>query len=349
MTNNKNRCSSVLVVTILMLWPAFLWALPGPADAVVPGQQMKLEASIAARDGGRLEVTAADRSKFVVLLSEGTRILERKSNPFRGAKMFRPDQLFTGLQIEVKGRGDSTGALLAEEIRLREDDLWVAQSIHLRVVPVEARLGETEDRVARSEERAKEISGQVDELAAVSNAARGGAKAAQETADAAQQSANAAMDTAQGAKAGVRAANERISSLDEFDVLSEVTVQFKVNSSLLSREAASSLDGVASAAENAKGYIIEVTGYTSADGAPDYNRRLSERRANAVIRHLVENCGIPLRRIVTPFGYGESQPVADNGTRTGRAQNRRVEVRMLISKAHSDKIGVSAGLRAPEN
>jgi flagellar motor protein MotB len=50
------------------------------------------------------------------------------------------------------------------------------------------------------------------------------------------------------------------------------------------------------------------------------------------VRYLVENHNIPLRRIITPFGYGEAKAVADNGTRDGRAENRRVEVKFLISK-----------------
>jgi flagellar motor protein MotB len=51
-----------------------------------------------------------------------------------------------------------------------------------------------------------------------------------------------------------------------------------------------------------------------------------------VIRYLVENHRIPLRRIVTPYGYGESNPVAENNSRAGRAQNRRVEVKLLVNK-----------------
>ena len=59
---------------------------------------------------------------------------------------------------------------------------------------------------------------------------------------------------------------------------------------------------------------------------------LSQRRADAVIRYLVENHQIPLRRIITPYGFGETNPVAENTTREGRAQNRRVEVKLLVSK-----------------
>ena len=59
---------------------------------------------------------------------------------------------------------------------------------------------------------------------------------------------------------------------------------------------------------------------------------LSQRRADNVIRYLVENHQIPLRRIITPYGYGESNPVAENDSRDGRAQNRRVEVKLLVNK-----------------
>jgi OOP family OmpA-OmpF porin len=69
---------------------------------------------------------------------------------------------------------------------------------------------------------------------------------------------------------------------------------------------------------------IEVAGHTDATGADDYNQGLSERRANSVVDYLVSK-GIDRSRL-SAAGYGESQPVADNSTRDGRAQNRRVEL-----------------------
>src|SRR5258706_15403006 len=83
---------------------------------------------------------------------------------------------------------------------------------------------------------------------------------------------------------------------------------------------------------NAKGYVVEVSGFADATGSVARNRALSQRRADAVIRYLVENHQIPLRRIVTPYGFGETNPVADNKTREGRTENRRVEVKVLVSK-----------------
>ncbi len=77
---------------------------------------------------------------------------------------------------------------------------------------------------------------------------------------------------------------------------------------------------------------MEVTGHADATGNTNFNRQLSQRRADAVIRYLVEQHKIPLRRIVTPYGFGSSEPIADNKTRTGRAENRRVEVKILVNK-----------------
>jgi hypothetical protein len=131
---------------------------------------------------------------------------------------------------------------------------------------------------------------------------------------------------------GVRATNDRISALDDYSPQQTAAVNFKVGSAVLSRDARTQLDEIAKQAFNAKGYVIEVSGFASADGSLNLNRRLSERRADAVVRYLAENHRIPLRRIVTPFGYGESQAVADNTTREGRARNRRVEVKVLVNR-----------------
>jgi outer membrane protein OmpA-like peptidoglycan-associated protein len=109
---------------------------------------------------------------------------------------------------------------------------------------------------------------------------------------------------------------------------------------VLSPEGKQNLDQAAATALTMKGYILEVTGFASADGDARSNKALSERRARAVIDYLVETHNIPLRRISTSYGFGELQAVADNTTREGRAQNRRVEVKVLVSRGINQNVEV---------
>src|SRR5260370_36950308 len=193
----------------------------------------------------------------------------------------------------------------------------VDRTVESRAAPLETREPSSEGRLSEVEQNAQKLSGQLDELAAVSNAARGGAKAAQETADA--------------AVAGVNATNDRISALDDYTPQDSMAVNFRPGSSILNTDAKSKLDTLATKALNSKAYVVEVTGHADSTGNTNFNRQLSQRRADAVIRYLVEQHKIPLRRIVTPYGFGSSEPIADNKTRTGRAENRRVEVKILFN------------------
>ncbi len=297
----------------------------GGTVRVAAGQEITVEGIIVSRNGDSLILQNPRGMKYNVMLATTTDVKERKSNPFRGAKKYSSADLLRGLSVEVKGRGDNSGNLAAHEVKLRGDDLKVAQSLDAGVHPVEEQLGKAEARLSQSEQNQNRLSGQVDELQAVSNAARGGAKAAQETAD-------SAVKAAEEAQKGVRTTNERIASLDDFNVKEAVTVNFRAGSSVLSPDAKSQLDEIARKAQLEKGYLIEVNGYASADGNAAFNQRLSQRRADSVIQYLAENYNIPIRRFITPFGYGDKQPVADNKTHQGREMNRRVEVKVLINK-----------------
>ena len=161
-----------------------------------------------------------------------------------------------------------------------------------------------DSRVSPVEQANQRLSGQVDELGEVSKLARN--------------------------EAG--RANERISSLDDYEVQHSAAVYFKVNSSVISPEDRRALDDLARKATTTKGYVIEISGYADSTGNVERNRVLSQQRADAVVRYLQENFEIPLRRIVTPFGYGQLRPVADNTTAEGRRQNRRVEVKVLVNR-----------------
>jgi outer membrane protein OmpA-like peptidoglycan-associated protein len=287
--------------------------------SLTSGQKYKIKGAVVARD---------DESTFIVRDATGvdTRVvvapgasIKTKGGLFGGGDSVASSQIVRGLYLEVEGRGDNTGNLAATKVRFDKDDFRVAQSIDSRVGPAEARL-------TAAEENAQRVSGQIDELLAISNAARGGAKAAQDTADAAIE--------------GVNATNSRITAMDEYVVQSTATVNFRVNSYRLSPEAKASLDEVATAAAGMKGYVIEVTGFASAEGSTARNKALSQRRAQAVIDYLVETHNVPLRRIGQSYGFGELQAVADNSTREGREQNRRVEVKLLVSRGINQNVEV---------
>ena len=288
----------------------------GNTTMVASGQKVKVKGVVTRRDADTFVVQDQSGSSYTVTLNDRTSV-KTKGGFFGGGTNYGVTAILRGLNLEVEGRGDGTN-LVAEKIRFNDTDLRTARTVEANVVPVENRVGQAEGRIGQVEQNAQRLSGQLDELAAVSNAARGGAKAAQETADA--------------AVAGVNATNERISALDDYQSQSSQSIQFKVGSAVLSPEAKQQLDQIAQQAGTAKGYVLQVSGYASSDGSTEANRRLSQRRAENVIRYLVENHNIPLRRIITPYGYGELQPVADNTTREGREQNRRVEVQVLVSR-----------------
>jgi outer membrane protein OmpA-like peptidoglycan-associated protein len=287
--------------------------------SLTAGQKYKIKGTVVTKDDDTTfvvrDTTGADTR--VIITPEAS--VKTKGGLFSGGDRIAASQIVRGLYLETEGRGDNAGNLAATKVRFDKDDFRVAQSIDTRVTPAEARL-------TAAEENARRVSGQIDELMAISNAARGGAKAAQETADAAVE--------------GVNATNARITAMDDYVVQSTSTVNFKVGSAILTPEAKASLDEVATTAATLKGYFIEVTGFASSDGGTNMNKALSRRRADAVINYMIETHNVPLRRIGQSYGFGELQAVADNTTREGREQNRRVEVKLLVSRGLNQNVEV---------
>jgi outer membrane protein OmpA-like peptidoglycan-associated protein len=148
------------------------------------------------------------------------------------------------------------------------------------------------------------------------------------------------------ARAEVKAVNERVSALDDYDVQETVSVTFRINSAVLSPEAKTQLDELAAKANGAKAFMIEVAGHTDSTGSDAKNFRLSRARADAVVQYLAVTHKIPLRRFVTPMGYGKTEAVADNTTREGRTQNRRVDVKMIVNRGLS-QTGTTAAPTRP--
>ena len=285
--------------------------------SVVSGEKMKIKGVVTRRDADTFNIRDNNGVDTTVRLDNTTSV-KAKGGFLRSGANYAQTQIMRGLNLEVEGRGNQSGELVAAKIRFNESDLRVARAVESRAAPLEDRASTTESKLSQVEQNAQRLSGQLDELAAVANTAKGGAKAAQETADA--------------AVSGVNLTNERISALDDYEPQTVAAVNFKTGSAVLSPESKTKLDEVATKALNAKGYVIEVSGFTDSTGSINRNRALSQRRADNVIRYFVENHRIPLRRIITPYGYGETNAVAENTSREGRAQNRRVEVKLLVNK-----------------
>jgi OOP family OmpA-OmpF porin len=84
---------------------------------------------------------------------------------------------------------------------------------------------------------------------------------------------------------------------------------------------------------------IRIEGHASSEGADDYNMRLSDRRAKAVMKHLVDIGGIKQEMLVAQ-GFGETKPIADNETEAGREKNRRVEFNIIEQDITKKKVEI---------
>ncbi|MFT5144687.1 MAG: outer membrane protein OmpA-like peptidoglycan-associated protein [Rhodothermales bacterium] len=113
-------------------------------------------------------------------------------------------------------------------------------------------------------------------------------------------------------------------------------ILFAVNSSEMSDASKTSLASLATSLKQYEGTEVVVAGHTDASGAADYNQALSERRAQAAANYLLQQA-VPAQRLST-VGYGEAQPVTENDTAAGRAQNRRVEIAIYATEEYRTKI-----------
>ena len=282
---------------------------------VASGQKQKVSGVIVDRDAESLVVRDEVGSNINVLLTDNTSVRQHKKKNLLGADT---PQLMSGLFVEVVGRTNNSGYLVAERIRFSKTALMIASAVGARVDRVERRVSANE---GNAEEQAVQIA-QSDEAA----------KAALENSQSAQKMAAVAIVGVVQLANGV---DEVISGLDQYEVTKRVAVKFAAGSAVLSPQAMAALSEIAQEARDKDGYMIEVEGFASSDGGVDHNRRLSQRRADAVVTHLVETNLIPPRRIVAPVAAGSANPVADDSSRVGREQNRRVEVRLLVNRTLS--------------
>jgi outer membrane protein OmpA-like peptidoglycan-associated protein len=134
-------------------------------------------------------------------------------------------------------------------------------------------------------------------------------------------------------EAATEALRGRMADIDQYNIKGTTNVYFDTGKWVLSETAKQALCTAAAEAERQPNALLLVVGYTDNVGNEDYNQELSEKRATRVMNHLQQVCRWKPYRMLTPTGMAESDPAADNSTEEGRAQNRRVSVNVLVSKA----------------
>lgn len=178
------------------------------------------------------------------------------------------------------------------------------------------------------------------------NNAQSAADKANQDALAAGQAADKANSSAQEAVNRVDSLNGTVANLDQYKVLSDVSVTFRFDKATLTPADKEQLDSLASSLSTTRGYILQVTGGTDSTGNADYNYRLSERRADAVVNYLSSKYNVPPHKFYL-VGIGKDKQVASDHTAAGRAKNRRVDVQVLSNMSSGSSTPATSATNTP--
>ncbi len=272
---------------------------------------------IISRTGETLTVRSADGNTTVVLTDE-TRTKDDTGLFGLGKDTMSDVVLIPGLKVDIDGAADEQGRVVAKTITVDGDDLETAEMIQSGLHPTAQQV---EANVQKLEQHSGQLSSHEAQLAAQKETLEAHGMS---VADHEQRIAASMKDIEEN--------TNRFTALSQFDVKGQVTLKFGVGSSKLDAGDEDALKTLAQTANGLSGFIIEVVGFADATGSAEMNTKLSEERAKAAITYLVQQGNVPVRHIVAPGAMGEYGAVAPNETKVGRAENRRVEVKILVNK-----------------
>jgi OmpA-OmpF porin, OOP family len=299
---------SILASVIALLFMATVSAFADSAD---------VNGMIISRTGETLLVKTSQGNVTVILTSDTTTKDDKGLFGLDKQKM-SDVVLIPGLKVDVDGTSDGQSRVIAKTITVDGDDLETAEMIQSGLHP-------TAQQVAANMQAIENNRQNLATHSAYLAAHKSNIETNQQNISANQQQIAENIND-------IETNTNRFTALAEYDVKGTATLKFKAGSSSISAEDKGELQKIAQTAAGLTGYIIEVTGYADSTGSAEMNTKLSEDRAKAAITYLMQQGNVPVRHIVAPGAMGEYGPAATNETQSGRAENRRVEVKVLVNK-----------------
>jgi OmpA-OmpF porin, OOP family len=276
-------------------------------SASAQGDKTKVKGLITARTGDTIVLKTTDGTSVTVTLDDDTKVQQPKGLGVR-KKQMSAAALIPGLKVSVDGTSQDATHILAKSITFDKDDLQTAEMIQAGLTPTDQKVASNQQNIAENKQNI----------------------------DANKQDISANQQNIAANKASIDAnaveTSKRFSELSEYDTKDQLDVRFASGSTTISSGDQDALKKLAHNAVNMTGYIIQVKGFADSSGNAAMNQTLSMERAQNVIAFLLQNCNVPVRHIIAPGAMGEAAPVGSNETAAGRAENRRVEVKVLLNK-----------------
>ena len=301
----------------LMALPLLFLASVSAFAAV--GDEAEVKGLIIDRAGGTLIIKSDSGNRMVVLTDE-TRTKDNTGLFGWGREELSSIVLIPGLKVDIDGVvADEGGRITAKTITVDGDDMETSEMVQAGLHPTAQQVAANMKAIEANEEKTH-INAQ--EIAAIKKFI-------------AMYEQNAAAHKAQTEQniKDIEETTSRFTALTQYDVKYQATVKFPVGSSTISSQDEEQLKQLAQNALQVTGYMVEVTGYADANGDAKMNEELSENRAKAVVGYLIQQGGVPVIHVAAPGAMGEYGPAASNETPAGRAENRRVEVKVLVNRA----------------
>jgi outer membrane protein OmpA-like peptidoglycan-associated protein len=287
------------------------------ASVLAFDEKAEVTGMITARTGETL-IVKTPNGNTTVILTDDTRTRDNKGLFGLDKQELGDIVLIPGVKVKVQGTSEEQGRVVAKTITVDGDDLETAEMI-------QAGLHPTGEQVATNMRAIETNRGDIAANRVQLAAQKEGIETNQQNISANKQQIDQNIKE-------IEENTQRFMALSEYDVKRETTVKFAVGSSNISASDQEELKKLAEAARGQTGYIVEVIGHADSTGSAAVNTKLSEERAKAVVLYLFQQGNIPMRHIVAPGAMGEYGPTASNESKAGRAENRRVDVKILVNK-----------------